>query len=62
MWLRFDATSGKVAGSNLGEDISKIVLELTQPLTGKSARNIPEGKVPPEREAHKVTAICEPTV
>jgi hypothetical protein len=38
-----------------------MALESTQSLTEMSARNLPEGKGRPAREADNLTAICEPT-
>jgi hypothetical protein len=39
-----------------------IALNLTQPLTEMSARNLPGGKGRPARKADNLTAICEPNV
>jgi hypothetical protein len=67
-WLRYYATSRKVAGSipdyvNLpNPSSSSITLESTQPVTELSTRNLPGGKGGPLRKADNLTAICEPTV
>jgi hypothetical protein len=37
-------------------------LRSTQPLTGMSTRNLPEGKGRPARKVDKFTAICETIV
>jgi hypothetical protein len=39
-----------------------MTLGSTEPLTEMSTRNLPGGKVRPERKADKLTAICEPIV
>jgi hypothetical protein len=39
-----------------------MALGSTQPLTEKSARNLPGGKGRPARKADNLTAICEPIV
>jgi hypothetical protein len=39
-----------------------MALESIQPLTEKSTRNLPGGKVRPARRANNLTAICEPIV
>jgi hypothetical protein len=66
------ATSRKVTGSILVEvigffnwpnpSIRNMVLELTQPLTEMSARNLPGDKGRPERKANNLNDICELTV
>jgi hypothetical protein len=74
-WLIQYATSGQVTGSipdeieflNLHKSSSRtIALELTQPLTEKSARNIPLGEggsnALPAPKDDNLTAICEPIV
>jgi hypothetical protein len=67
-WLRYYATSLKVAGSirhdvigffNWPNPDSRIMaLGLTQPLTEMSTRNLPGGKGRPVRTADNLTAIC----
>jgi hypothetical protein len=42
--------------------IQHMVLELTQPITETSTRNLPGGKGRPARKADNLTAICEPSV
>jgi hypothetical protein len=39
-----------------------MALESNLPLTEMSTRNLPGGKVRPERKADNLTAICEPIV
>jgi hypothetical protein len=68
-WLRYYATSRKVAGSIPDEVLEFInwpnsssrtmALRPTQPLRETSARNVPRRKGWPARKADNLTAICE---
>jgi hypothetical protein len=71
-WLRYYATSRKVAASIADEVIrafnwpnpSRRIMALgsTQLLTEMSTRNLPGGKGRLAHKADNLTAICEPTV
>jgi hypothetical protein len=69
-WVRYYASSQKVAGSILDEAItffnlpnpSSLIMGLgsTQSLTEISTKNLPGGKMRPAPKADNLTAICEP--